>query len=440
MKPSFFIAIFLFTLFLGQSFSEAKDRVTAKQVLEFSFLAQKPKVVSTLRDKLKKNKPSFLLHGSFFKGDVSQLKNAVKRLPLKELQVKSFYRGFEVFLGEGKERVGVEVEFLDPLSGKIRISGKELLLKKDMSYLEFVRTLSPAAFSPLDQELKEKKKTSFNPWNFLIPEALGKDREWENREDREDRDFSEFVQPTLYWLAPAIEMSRIQSQVNHTRGKFHYLKRYSVYVAAFFVAAYGIDFFYTVFKDIFTDQAETKIASILNSLDEVLKFCERSYGLFYAKGDDDTYSIDQEKIDQLSSQHLNEFSDFKKMWLFNHNQNQKNIDNQVRCEELTKERGLKYLEKANMPIVRSMNRVFSIPNYRSMTFRRKIRPICAKYQEVNDCFSSASSPYGENNFAKGTTAISDTAKGSRKESTEETMMGIEIFKEYIIQDSSGVVR
>ena len=150
--------------------AEVEKKVTVNQVVHATFLLRKSKMLSTLQKSFQKVSHK----GSFFKGEIPEMKGIAKDLKKVKFYVQELPNGFLLVAQRDKLKIGVGVEFIDPLMGRIKVGGQSIQLRKGMSYLELAKAITPVILPPFLKKSKSRK-TGFsnNPFNFLIPDAWG---------------------------------------------------------------------------------------------------------------------------------------------------------------------------------------------------------------------------------------------------------------------------
>ena len=149
------------------------NEATVNRTIQLVLQVRKPAIVDSTNKWLKKGDFS---RGSFFKGEIPELKKIASYLKKQSPRVVSFSRGFIVTVGRGKSERKVKVEFIDPLMGRLRVAGQEVQIRSNMSYFEVAQALGRPILEPflkkLQKNQKLKKKTSFVvPFDFLISSA-----------------------------------------------------------------------------------------------------------------------------------------------------------------------------------------------------------------------------------------------------------------------------
>lgn len=152
----------------------AKREVSVNQVVKMAVESRKSAMVDSINKRLQgKN----LHRGLFFKGKIAEIKQALGILKRTTPRVVESSKGFIIMAGKGKNEWKVEVELVDPLTGKIKIAGEIVQLKKGMSYLQLAQTIAAPIlkFFPIPKRKQKVKKTSFlNPIDLLFVPAWGK--------------------------------------------------------------------------------------------------------------------------------------------------------------------------------------------------------------------------------------------------------------------------
>ena len=157
--------------------------MVVNQVVETAFKASKSSIIASANERWQKGK---IYQGVFFKGEAPKIKGIAKILASLNSQIIKSPKGFMIVLGEGEYKQKISLEFLDFLTGKIKISSEDSLLKtdyvlqlrKDMSYLELLQEVMRPAIRPLlEKKSQQLKKTSFsNPLDLLIAPAWGQEK------------------------------------------------------------------------------------------------------------------------------------------------------------------------------------------------------------------------------------------------------------------------
>ena len=152
----FAIFLVIITMTLGHSsaaLAESKKRVTVNQVMHTAFLLRKSRMISSLQRRLQ-NIPH---KGSFFPGEIAEIKGIASDLKKVKFQVKELPQGFLLIAERDQFRASVGIEFVDPLMGIIRVGGHTIQLKKGMGYLELAKTIAPVILPAFLKESKLKK-------------------------------------------------------------------------------------------------------------------------------------------------------------------------------------------------------------------------------------------------------------------------------------------
>ena len=163
-------AITLSFLIAFYSHAKVSKGIALEQVVQSVLEWKRPEIIKSANQRLKKRD---FHRGTFFKGDVVQIKKAAKDLAKLNLQTIETSRGFAVIAQAGKQQLKIEVEFVDFVKGRIKVAGHILQLNRNMTYLQVIRTIAPPVWSALAKQAKVKK-TSFN---FLIPKAYADDEQ-----------------------------------------------------------------------------------------------------------------------------------------------------------------------------------------------------------------------------------------------------------------------
>ena len=149
----------------------AQQRVSVNQVMNTVFNFKKSDMLSDLKKGLQKKSFS---RGQYFKGEILEYKGVAKDVGKVDIQLKKAAHGFLLTAQRGEYKIVIPVEFVDILGGKIRVAGRDVQLRKEMSYLELARSVS-FLFSPLYR--KKAKGTVFyqSPQNWFIKGALAEE-------------------------------------------------------------------------------------------------------------------------------------------------------------------------------------------------------------------------------------------------------------------------
>ena len=149
----------------------AQQRVSVNQVMNTVFNFKKSDMLSDLKKGLQKKSFS---RGQYFKGEILEYKGVAKDVGKVDIQLKKAAHGFLLTARRGEYKIVIPVEFVDILGGKIRVAGRDVQLRKEMSYLELARSVS-FLFSPLYR--KKAKGTVFyqSPQNWFIKGALAEE-------------------------------------------------------------------------------------------------------------------------------------------------------------------------------------------------------------------------------------------------------------------------
>ena len=149
----------------------AQQRVSVNQVMNTVFNFKKSDMLSDLKKGLQKKSFS---RGQYFKGEILEYKGVANDVGKVDIQLKKAAHGFLLTARRGEYKIVIPVEFVDILGGKIRVAGRDVQLRKEMSYLELARSVS-FLFSPLYR--KKAKGTVFyqSPQNWFIKGALAEE-------------------------------------------------------------------------------------------------------------------------------------------------------------------------------------------------------------------------------------------------------------------------
>ena len=149
----------------------AQQTVSVNQVMNTVFNFKKSDMLSDLKKGLQKKSFS---RGQYFKGEILEYKGVAKDVGKVDIQLKKAAHGFLLTARRGEYKIVIPVEFVDILEGKIRVAGRDVQLRKEMSYLELARSVS-FLFSPLYR--KKAKGTVFyqSPQNWFIKGALAEE-------------------------------------------------------------------------------------------------------------------------------------------------------------------------------------------------------------------------------------------------------------------------
>ena len=149
----------------------AQQTVSVNQVMNTVFNFKKSDMLSDLKKGLQKKSFS---RGQYFKGEILEYKGVAKDVGKVDIQLKKAAHGFLLTAQRGEYKIVIPVEFVDILEGKIRVAGRDVQLRKEMSYLELARSVS-FLFSPLYR--KKAKGTVFyqSPQNWFIKGALAEE-------------------------------------------------------------------------------------------------------------------------------------------------------------------------------------------------------------------------------------------------------------------------
>ena len=356
------------------SYAAAEKNITINQVAQAAFGIQRPAMIAAINRAIRQKK---IYKGTFFKGEIPESKKIADALTHITLKVVESTGGVTIIAAKGKGKVLVKIEMVDILMGKIKVDGKNLQLKKDMSYLELSRALAPLILGPRLKKQPLKKTSSIDPSGWLITKAWGE----------EDSDpiamMGIFLQQPLLYHASASISGSLGLGVAATT---------ALYMAVFIVGAYALDFSFSGLYDLFSSRDNKAIAKIQGLFDEMLLSCQKSRRKYYRENT----LISKKEIHQFQDEELKHFQIFKKLWQASSQQkemlSQKQKD--INCQNLVKKQGLEYLSKS------ALDQIFPVPSGRKLIFTRRIRPLCQSYQKIIDCFLSAPSPFGEKEHTK----------------------------------------
>ena len=147
-----------------------KKKMTINQAIHSYFLLGRSLMLPKLKKKIQKK----TFHkGSFFSGEIPEIREIANDLKDVKFDVKSS-KGFFLTAQRGEYKAFVEIEFVDPLAGKIRVGGQNIQLKRGMTYGEAAEIIAPAVLSPLLEKTKSKKTGLYhNPFGLFIQDAWG---------------------------------------------------------------------------------------------------------------------------------------------------------------------------------------------------------------------------------------------------------------------------
>ena len=149
------------------------NQLSVNRVLYNAFLGRKSEVATSLRKKIEKKK---FHKGSFFKGEVPEIKGIARDLKKFEFHITEVPSGFEVTATRGDQKVSTKIEFVDPLARVVRIDGINVQFQKGLNYGQAYQGVALILLRHFIKE-KKRKKTGFyeNPLNFFIQEAYAQE-------------------------------------------------------------------------------------------------------------------------------------------------------------------------------------------------------------------------------------------------------------------------
>ena len=400
----FAIFLVIITMTLGHSsaaLAESKKRVTVNQVMHTAFLLRKSRMISSLQRRLQ----NISHKGSFFPGEIAEIKGIASDLKKVKFQVKELPQGFLLIAERDQFRASVGIEFVDPLMGIIRVGGHTIQLKKGMGYLELAKTIAPVILPTFLKESK-LKKTSFNhnPLHWLIPNAWGEEEQILRYERPHD-----LSAPYKKLVDRVAEKATAGSVMLLSGGLLATGIVAGAVMGAVAVAATGLAVGAAIsivvglgllVGGLYLIDAVALGLSKVDDLDRVgghlngiLDLCMKSREKYYEKSSHQQLAqFSERKVANLEGSELKKFQAFQQLWSVGHSSQGQNIaeSSQIACNELVQEEGLERLR--NKGIAVPGDTTSSEERARGV---RALNALCRAYEGIVRCYSSMSSPYGE---------------------------------------------
>ena len=361
-----------------------QQNIAINQVIQAVLESRKPMIVASINERIKKG----IFHrGTFFKGEIPEVKKAADTLAKLKLRVVESPKGFIVIAGEGKSEQRIELQLIDILSGRIKVANKIVQLKAGMTYLDATRAISSPLLQPFLKKHKLKKTSLLHPFNFFISDVQADPGE---RRAKIAGTLAAIISGAII-LVGALEVSAPL-----------------FLVAVLLAAALAVDAVYTgVYR--WVSSSDDKLLTMANSkFANMLSLCKKWRSQFYSQNAHSGEVFLGKKVASLKGQELEEFQEFQYIWkIIDKIKNQTGMAptdkiiqqgiSALGCSEIT-EQEVGKLKRTEF---------FGIPS--SMSFLAKLRPLCDAYNEIVQCFAIAPSPLGE--VSAKEVAISDLGRG-----------------------------
>lgn len=387
-------------LFNGHSPVQAalKKNIAVNQVMQVVLESRKSAIIASVNQKLQKKD---FYQGIFFKGEIPEIKEIADELLQTGPRIVESPKGFMIITGKGKDETRIEVEFTDFLAGKIKVAGKSLQLKGNMSYLELLQTIGPPVLVPLFEKLKEQrpKKTGLsNSLNLFVTPAWG-----ESEGGYSTRKVLGLARLFMGGSAAAVSLAAAIGTTSMTI----LLGGVAILLGKIIAILAGLVFLGVVLETVSIELSRYYLAEDDNLINEVKDhfhqiklLCEENRKHYFGENS----ALNEQKIKQLEGNELQKFRDFQQLWLLS--RKVKKLEGfmgskmlaTLGCHQLAKEnQGLKeYMEWGGITKwLFSSTKVFSSTPV-EILFRRRLRPLCEEYGKIIDCFAEAPEPFGKN--------------------------------------------
>ena len=178
MRPLY--STFFIFLLVFNARGKASENVTVNDVFQAIFHVKKSAVVTSVNQRLKKKN---FHKGTFFKGEIPLLRTEVDAIVKSSPRVVASPMGFIAVAGRGKHEVKVELEFVDILTGRVRVDGKDVQLRENMTYLEAAQALAAPPLKRVSSKknVPIKETSSFSLSSFFISGAMAQESTEQSR-------------------------------------------------------------------------------------------------------------------------------------------------------------------------------------------------------------------------------------------------------------------
>lgn len=392
------------------SYGATGNEVAINQVVQAVFESKKSALVQSINKRLKQKN---FHRGIFFKGEVPQLGKVADELSQFNPRVVESSKGFTIIAGKGKYKIKTEMAFVDIMAGKIKIAGKNVQLKGDMSYLEVLRAIAPPIAEPLLKKLKSQKTSFSTPLDFFISKAWAQEEQDDDKVILEgkdskivlDREITAEISAAGYVMANLLltfvgkysldSLAVIATATASTITK-GILLGYGVIVAGVAAAAVASDISATEVYRFISHSDDKAIDQVRKDLKDILQTCQDRRGQYYDQDGQGNMILQVEKVMGLSSHDLQYFQEFQDVWQMvqqigtyadkapsRHKKLRKSRRRALACSGFTKKSSAGHLV---------YSRYFQIPNPVSATH---LLPLCKDYRKIVECFATAPGPFGE---------------------------------------------
>ena len=372
-----------------------EKNITVNQVVRAVFEDRKAAIIESVNKRLQ-NKDFY--RGAFFKGEIPEVKKIADKLLKTNPRVTGSPKGFIIIAGKGESRVKVEMEFVDILTGKIRIAGENVQLRKNMSYLEVSRAIGKPVLEPLLEKLKKQslqktKKTSLlDPFDLLIPPAKAKSI----------HGITAF-EAAVGLLAGLGTTTLLMSGLKLLLGLFltGTPLGWGILAGGAIIAIAGVvvaDSTTLQLTRWFSKDDEMDIAKSEDRFNKMLLACREDKENYFGKSS----SVSKLRIAQLEKDNPQKFKNFQQLQLLSRRvrgleghlkSNSEGEQDEIGCHQLSND--LKLLDQYFLTHKSSVSSAILPYTPSELIFFRKLRSLCKIYSQIINCFANAPRPFGE---------------------------------------------
>ena len=385
----------------------AQQTVSVNQVMNTVFNFKKSDMLSDLKKGLQKKSFS---RGQYFKGEILEYKGVAKDVGKVDIQLKKAAHGFLLTARRGEYKIVIPVEFVDILEGKIRVAGRDVQLRKEMSYLELARSVS-FLFSPLYR--KKAKGTVFyqSPQNWFIKGALAEEGRLPRFEPIDLPPPYRKLTDTLVHPVKMISISALYAGAVGMLGgavagglAVSTAAAAAVATAAAVLAAGVFGMAYLVDSVILGVSKVDDLYRVGTYLNGVRDSCVEDRKTYYSKDGEGDFSLDLKKLVSFSNDEQRKLNGFRHLWAAAH-QSGAGASSGLSCTRIISKEGLDHLLKKGIGFPRGKETKES----KIKRANRAIASLCQTLEGIVRCYQSVPSPYGEKGVAEKE-SIKDTRR------------------------------
>ena len=308
--------------------------------------------------------------GVFFPGDIPKIEPFSDQLARLKPRLMASPQGFIIAIHQTQ----IHLEIVDILTGRIRVAGKEVQLKKGMSYLQVAQTLA----RPIYDHLTIQKQSSRSPLDLFIPQAYGDDEAFKVVEN----DIQKLLGVTTGSLGYiAVSLGTVLLLVEKiVTGGLALTVSGSIILAALaaLLGTAALGLIGHQLTMLLSEKDNKTIEAVKQYFDGMLYSCRRKKDLYYKNG--------QVK----SGLDSGDFKDFQQLWLISKRfRTRWDGEKKLSCHQLTEVKGLDYYAD-RYPF---WDIFYNAPS--RYIFQQRIAPLCETYKAIVNCFADAPSPFGE---------------------------------------------